>query len=355
MKIAIAVDHYTGSLGNIASVLAKGFTELGHTCDILAVGTDKVKSIGKNVRTSIFPLIKYFIKSKPDLVISMPHYLSINVILARMLSRSKSKLIVCEQNIASLELQIEHKNLRMKFVPSLMRFFYPKADKVVGVSEDVVSDLTDNIQIKNLKTTVIPNPIDSNKIKKLSHEPLTHNWLKQRKFPVILSVARLARQKRLDVLLRSFAGIQKEVPSYLMILGSGELKKNLQSLIVKLGINNRVYMPGNVENPYTFMKACDVFVLPSAWEGCSVALGEAMSLGAAVIATDGPGDSKNVVDGKNGSITPLGNVDALSSSLLNILNDSKLRKQMKINAVKRADYFDYKKICEQYLALQDSL
>ena len=114
-------------------------------------------------------------------------------------------------------------------------------------------------------------------------QPLDHPWFKEGELPVILTVARMAKQKQLDVLLRAFAAAINVVPARLIILGNGPLRAELEELCRELEIERYVSMPGYDTNPCRFMSACDMFVLASAWEGCPVALEEALACGAAVI------------------------------------------------------------------------
>ena len=160
----------------------------------------------------------------------------------------------------------------------------------------------------------------------------------------------MAKQKQLDLLIRAVAKARETIPVKLIILGDGLLKDKLQALCDELDIQEAVSMPGYVHNPYRYMKACDLFVLYSAWEGCPVALEEALACGAAVIVNDAPGGSRDIVgDGKYGAVVPNNNPQALANTIVKILNDPQLKKYYQQQALLRCHDFQYQKISQQYL------
>jgi len=124
----------------------------------------------------------------------------------------------------------------------------------------------------------------------------------------------------------------------------------LEQLSRELGIEDAVWMPGYDTNPYRYMAAADVFVLASAWEGCPIALQEAMGCGAAVVVTDAPGGMKDIIEhGKHGLLVPTGNPAALAKGLLQILTDSALKQHYREQAQLRSHDFHYLNTSQQYL------
>jgi len=82
--------------------------------------------------------------------------------------------------------------------------------------------------------------------------------------------------------------IRKEQPVRLVILGEGEERSKLESLVHKFKLEDDTSMPGFVENPYAYVARSSLFVLFSAWEGLSNVLIEAMECGCLIVATDCP-------------------------------------------------------------------
>ena len=102
----------------------------------------------------------------------------------------------------------------------------------------------------------------------------------------VMAMGRLSPEKGFDNLITSFAGVVKRNPqAKLYILGNGPLKNQLEKRITSLGLENHVFLMGQKQNPFCIMKACDLFVLPSYYEGQSMVLLEAMTLGVNVLAS----------------------------------------------------------------------
>jgi CDP-glycerol glycerophosphotransferase len=102
-----------------------------------------------------------------------------------------------------------------------------------------------------------------------------------------ITMGRLSPEKGQDNLIKAFGRFHKDFPdSKLYILGEGPLRKDLEQLISELGLEDSVYLAGQVENPFAIMKKCDCFVLSSHYEGQPMVLLEAMTHGMKIIATD---------------------------------------------------------------------
>src|SRR5690606_13034938 len=121
---------------------------------------------------------------------------------------------------------------------------------------------------------------DIERICRLSREELDDS-----RFPrdrrIILGVGRLTAQKDFSTLIRAFARSRARDDLQLVILGEGELRDELEALARELGVN--VLMPGFVENPYAWMRAAELFVLSSKWEGLPGVLIEALACGTRVV------------------------------------------------------------------------
>lgn len=365
-KLAIfthGINVKDGPFPHICTTLARGFQELGVSCDLVVLNVSDddqarypdVNVVGLNARRaslSLLPLIRYMREQKPDAIFPMPWYFNVMAIWSRLLSQTKTKIIIGEHNICSLEASIEHKDsLRIKYLPILMRYTYPYGDGLIGVSQDTITDLVKEIKVQtSIPKTVIPNPINVIQVQQRAKQPIEYPWFKERNVPVILTVARLAKQKQLDVLLRAFSHVLSVLPARLLILGEGPLRAELEGICKELGIEEYVNMPGYDPNPCRFMPVCDVFVLPSAWEGCPVALQEALACGAAVIVNDAPGGAKDLVErGKYGMMVPVGDDGALAEAIIQMLTQPNLKEYYQEQARIRAHDFHYLEISKQYL------
>jgi glycosyltransferase involved in cell wall biosynthesis len=314
-----------------------------------------------NVKRTTFSLlatIRYLKEYQPDVILPMPWYFNIVAVWAKYLAGVNTKVILGEHNIISLEASIEHRDkLHLRFLPILMRSTYPHSDALVGVSQDTITDLVETLKIDaSIPMQTILNPINPDRVQQLAREPIEHHWFQNSEIPTIVTAARLAKQKQLDGLLRAFAKVVANTPARLLILGEGPLRTELEQLCRELGIADLVSMPGYDPNPYRYMAKCDIFVLASAWEGCPIALQEAMAAGAAVIVTDAPGGMKDIIDnGKYGRMVPTGDPDALATEILLLLSQPDLKQHYRSQAQQRSGDFHYLKTAQQYIDLCQSV
>lgn len=369
-KISILThDISGGAFTNLCIALVRGFQELGVDCQLVLLYASDVELakyadipiVTLNVKRTTFSLpatIRYLKEYQPDVLLPMPWYFNIVAVWAKYLSGVQTKVILGEHNIISLEASVEHRDkLHLRFLPILMRYTYPHGDALVGVSKDTITDLVETLKIAaDIPMQVILNPIDPDRVQRLAQAPTDHHWFDNPEIPIIVTAARLAKQKQLDGLLRAFAQVVKVKPARLLILGEGPLRGELEQLCQELGIADSVTMPGYESNPYRYMAKADLFVLASAWEGCPIALQEAMAAGAAVVVTDAPGGMKDVVEsGKYGRMVPTGDAAALATEILYLLDRPELIQHYRSQAQQRAGDFHYLHTAQQYIDLCQSV
>lgn len=130
--------------------------------------------------------------------------------------------------------------------------------------------------------------------------------------PFILGVGRLNPQKRWDRLIESIA----RLPAlHLVILGDGPERAKLEALTARLGITDRVHLPGHSGDPLAAMRAARVVALTSDFEGIPAVLREALSVGTPVVATDSAVSIRDIVQLHQGSIVPIADAAALDAAL----------------------------------------
>lgn len=135
-----------------------------------------------------------------------------------------------------------------------------------------------------------------------------------------VNMGRLSPEKGQDNLIRAFAKFHKQFQnSKLYILGQGPLKEDLQQLINELNLDDVVYLLGQLENPFSFMKKCDCFVLSSHYEGQPMVLLEAMTLEMNIIATDIVANRHVLENGKYGLLVE-NSIDGLEKGLITMAN-----------------------------------
>ena len=158
----------------------------------------------------------------------------------------------------------------------------------------------------------------------------------------IITVGRLTPQKNHALLIKAFSRIAHEFPDEdLIIYGEGTLRPKIEDLARKLGLENRVFLPGSVSNIPEKLAEAKIFVLSSDYEGMPNALMEAMAVGVPVISTDCPcGGPKSLIeDDSQGTLVPCNNVETLARALYRLLKDDDLREEKCEAERKRAFIF----------------
>lgn len=145
------------------------------------------------------------------------------------------------------------------------------------------------------QAVVIRNGVDRVRANRLAMAPSPHSWLDD-DIPVILAIGRLHAQKNYAVLIDAFARVRRTRPLRLIILGSGPELQTLERRAAEQGGVADVLFAGETCNVFAWLSRAAVFVLPSLWEGSSVALLEALAVGVPVIASRTAGDARRVLD-----------------------------------------------------------
>ncbi|WP_236719630.1 CDP-glycerol glycerophosphotransferase family protein [Neobacillus mesonae] len=145
-----------------------------------------------------------------------------------------------------------------------------------------------------------------------------------------ITMGRLSPEKGQDNLIQAFAQLHKDNKNTkLYILGEGPLRPELENLITEFGVEDSVYLPGQVENPFRLMKKCDCFVLSSHYEGQPMVLLEAMTHGMKIVATDIVANRTVLEDGRYGMLVE-NSIDGLENGL---------RQMVKVESDYKADVF----------------
>lgn len=376
MKLAIFTWGLPrGSFSNLAAALAKGFWNLGvrelfvlylyHGPGKHITFPDGVKVIRLGVPRSFLsplPLIRFLKYAQPDFLITMPATVNMPSIAAWFLSKRlhKTKLIVTEHSTVSFKAYIEHRHdPRIRFQPFLLPVLYPLSDGLVANSRDVLEDLIKNIQVpvNRLHHTWIPNPVDIQKIQRLSKDESDHPWLREKKGPVIISLARLARQKNLPLLFKALALVRKKIDARLIVLSEGPERKNLESMIRELGLESCISLPGYSENPWCHLAKSDLFVLSSQEESFGLVIVEAMACHVPIVATDALGGGPQTIleNGKYGMLVPRYDVNTFADAILRALISQDLRKRLVEAGKRRFQHFSPENVAQKWLSFLHKL
>ena len=166
----------------------------------------------------------------------------------------------------------------------------------------------------------------------------------------VMTAGRLTAQKNQALLIRAFAAIAGDVEEELRIYGEGELRRSLEALIAQLGMERQIRLMGASDDMPAALAGCKLFVLPSDFEGMPNALLEAMAAGRCCVSTACPcgGPEAVIESGVNGLLVPVGEEEALSAAMLELLKDAEKRRTMAAAAGERANAFRPEAIFEHW-------
>jgi glycosyltransferase involved in cell wall biosynthesis len=219
--------------------------------------------------------------------------------------------------------------------------------KIISVSPQCKRKLVD-LGVPENKITVIPNGVDIKLFDSVRVEKVPHQ---------ILYVGRLVNFKHVDWLIEALAHVLREVSdAKLKIVGQGPERGNLESLVRKLSLQDKVTFTGTTptyEAVARYYNESEVFVLPSTVEGEAIALKEAMTARLPVIAMNvaGSGVLSLVQEGENGFLLEPRRPELIANRLVQLLQDEKLRKEMGETGRKFVEKYDWDIIADHVLEI----
>lgn len=281
-----------------------------------------IKKIPAGSKKTVLPALTwYLLRNQPYTLLTANHQLNRAALLARRLSRSKTRIAIRMGMSLSAKGKTMKPRERKAFFRSMQRW-YPQADAVIAPSKGVGEDLVRLAGVPRQRLHVIRNPIVNQHFYNLSQERADHPWLTSLDCPVILSVGSLEPRKDFSTLLRAFSIIRAKRQCRLLILGKGSEKENLLGLARELGVGNDLDLPGFTPNPYPYMRQADVFVLSSKREGASAVIVEALACSTPVVSTDCPsGPAETLQNGKLGRLVPVGNHQEMAKAIADTLDN----------------------------------
>ena len=335
-RVLIMVDSLNrAGAQRVACHLASG---LADRCDvILLVSRIKDPSYPVSPRVHLICLPKLYYGKKEDFAVrylkALKKACQIDVSLSMMHrmnvlnldSRSGERVIVSERNNPMLSIPEKYPECRE---------VYDRADYVVFQTEEVRSMFS---PITQAHSCVLPNPVSvtccAEDVRKLR----------------IVNVARLHKNKNQELLIRAFSEFLPAHPQYtLSFYGEGQEYESLKKLTADLGIESNVVFHGNVSNIHEQISDAGMFVLSSNTEGMPNALLEAMMMGIPCVSTNCTGAKEVIRDHKNGLLTEMGNVAALSDAMAYMADHPEEADRMRREAQVTAQAFRKDKVLEQW-------
>ena len=360
MKILVISPVYSIAGVPLAQLrLAKSLAKLGHNVELI-YGCKKYRKIEKirnlNIRFfnkfrvlgMLFPLIKYLIIKKPDIIFSAEDHLNSIVVLSSLLAFSKAKISVSSR-VTPVD---TYKNSNILFSKGwFLKILFPivqwRSNIMTCVSRDMVK------QYKKIfpksKQTDVYNIVKTSDAKKRMREKINNTWFKRTKDQIIVASGKLAKWKGFDDLIKAVAILnEKKINFKLIIIGGGKEKKNLNKLIDKNNLKNKVLILEPVLNTLKYFYNADIFVLSSRVEGMPNVMIEAMMCNCTIVATNCPTGPKEII-GKNkyGYLSKMNNPKDLSNNIIKAI-----RKKIGLKKTKNLlEKFSEEKVIKKHFSL----
>lgn len=207
--------------------------------------------------------------------------------------------------------------------------YFQQLTNIVTVSDNCLRTLKETFPKFASKFVVIENIISAKIIKELADKYV----LLPRGFNIV-SVGRLTYQKGYDLAYEAMKEIIKENKKInWIILGEGEMRKALERQIADDQLQSNIFLPGVVENPYSYIANADLFLHSARFEGYGIVVTEAKIINKPIILTNFNTASSLIKNGFNGRVTKIA-VKSIKEGLDGLINDENLRDLMSENLSK---------------------
>ena len=245
----------------------------------------------------------------------------------------------------------------------IRRFYRPLVQRYVPLSEDLARYLHDQVGVAVARIRPICNGVDMERFRPredAARDGVLPPGFANQDSLLIGTVGRLEAVKDQITLVRAFTEICRHNASdtrlRLILVGEGTLRGEIEALLTREGIRDRVWLAGSRDDVPALLAALDVFVLPSLAEGISNTLLEAMACGLPVVATRVGGNAELVSEGETGLLVPRADPQAMAAALQRYIDNADLRSTHGLAARARAEaQFSISGMVQRYLEVYDEL
>ena len=216
-------------------------------------------------------------------------------------------------------------------------------DYIASISEEVGEKFVETFPTLKDKIIPVENILSSRFIRQRAEEEVISldsdpSTIK------LLTIGRFSNPKKMEeipVICRKIVDAGIDIKWFIIGYGSVEIEQEVRDNAQREGVTDRVILLGKKENPYPYIKACDIYVQPSRYEGKSITVREAQILCKPVIVTNYPTASSQIQSGLDGVIVPL-DVDACAGEMTAFIRNVELQQKI----VKYLQTHDYGNVGE---------
>ncbi len=230
---------------------------------------------------------------------------------------------------------------------SITEFSIQRSDILTAVSAYLQRETVQHFDVPAERIRVIPNFVDLAMYRR-DLEPCHRSKLSEPGEKIVMHISNFRPVKRVDDVVRVFAGIAARVPARLVLVGDGPERGRVQQLAEELNIAHRVLFLGKQESVAELLACADLFLLTSATESFGLVALEAMACGVPVIATRVGGVPEVVPEGVAGWLAAIGDIDGMVDHGIRTLTDDPLWKSMSAAARSAAEGFSAELVVPRY-------
>lgn len=223
---------------------------------------------------------------------------------------------------------------------------WSRFDNIVSISDDVTAAFLKKFPELKSKIVLIENILSKTFIEEQSNEFDVSNEMPADSIK-LLSIGRFCEAKNFDN-VPEIASIMKAkgVEFKWYIIGYGADENLIKSKIAQYNMEDTVIILGKKENPYPYIKACDIYVQPSRYEGKAVTVHEALILNKPIIITDYPTAHSQLTDGFDGVIVPM-DIECSANEIARVIEDKELQQRL-ISNMQSTNYSNESEIEKLY-------
>jgi glycosyltransferase involved in cell wall biosynthesis len=278
------------------------------------------------------------------------------IALAAKLSKSKPRVIFTHHGLSFLD-PSSTKKIKRCLAGIVFKLLLPFVDLNVFVSQKNLSDALAIKLVKKENSLVIYNSVNvdfKSKIESLRFLESELGVSLKNKF-IFGSIGRLAHPKNYEFLISCVPSIIDQIQNTkyeirFILIGDGPDKSKYQELIAKNNLENYFYLTGEIKEAARYIKAFDLFVLPSVYEGSSLTAIEAISADLPILISR-VGGNPELVDGNNAQLFELDSQKEFTDKAMAIIRDKKLYQKLALQNKKISQRFSRKIILEKYLSI----
>lgn len=240
-----------------------------------------------------------------------------------------------------------------RFIYAQQRMVAAIIDRYIAVSREVGTQLGKTFRIPAAKISIVHNGILLPPYDNAPKTALRTSLTGSKGQPIVLTVARLAEQKGHRYLLKAAVLVPEAI---FVLAGDGPERASLEAQTRELGLNGRVLFLGYRHDVSDLLASCDLFVLPSLFEGLPLSILEAMAANKPVVASAVGGNDEAIVHGETGLLVPPANPTALAAAIHTVLSNSDLARRLAATGKARVyEHFSAEAMVERTVHIYDQI